>query len=313
VHYRFYTTDVFTTRPFGGNPLAVFPRADGLDARRMQLIAAELNLSETVFVFPPEDPAHACRLRIFTPRTELPFAGHPTVGCAHVLVRLGAIPFDGGTIEVIFEEGVGPVRVSVHPGPDGGLGAAYLWAARPPESGPEPPARESIARMLSLEPGAVLETPRDRVQALSCGVPFLFVPLAHRSALARARLQRDGWEATLASFWAPHLYVFSHRSDETDAEADVHARMFAPAMGIDEDPATGAAVTALGGYLAPREMAREGTLHWQVEQGVEMGRPSLLMLEADMGGGGIEAIRVGGLSVPMSEGVMAIPDTACAP
>lgn len=307
MRYRFHTADVFTDRVFGGNPLAVFPQAEGLDASLMQRVAGEINLSETVFVVPPEDPAHTRRLRIFTPRTELPFAGHPTIGCAHVLVRTGAVPLAGASAELVFEEGVGPVRVTVHAGARGGSepGPAFLWAAQRPEYGPRPPARDALAQMLSLAPSEVLETQTARPSAVSCGVPFLLVPLSGREAVARARLRRERWEALLASFWAPHVYVFSH--EPAGARAEVHARMFAPAMGIEEDPATGAAVAALAGYLVPR--ARTGTQRWRIEQGVEMGRPSLLQLEAEVRDGAPAAIRVGGASVAVSEGWMDIPES----
>ncbi len=169
MRYGFHTADVFTTHIFGGNPLAVFPDARGLDTARMQRIAGELNLSETVFVFPPEDERHTRRLRIFTPRTELPFAGHPTVGCAHVLVRTGAVRPAGEPADLVFEEGVGPVRVSVSGG--GPEGSAHLWAPRPLEHGPEPPAPETLAEVLSLEPAEILDTRRDHPRAISGGVP----------------------------------------------------------------------------------------------------------------------------------------------
>ncbi|NIR31622.1 MAG: PhzF family phenazine biosynthesis protein [Gammaproteobacteria bacterium] len=306
MRYGFYTADVFTTRIFGGNPLAVFPDAQGLDARRMQRIAAELNLSETVFVFPPEQTGHARRLRIFTPRAELPFAGHPTVGCAHVLVHTGAVRLRGETLELVFEEGVGPVRVTVRAGGRGEAGSAHLWAPRPLEYGPRAPARDVLADMLSLRPSEVLETQSDHPLAISGGVPFLFIPVTGRPALARARLRRDRWETLLADFWAPHVYVICR--EPGDPRAEVRARMFAPAMGIEEDPATGAAVTALAGYLAPREGRREGTVGWRVEQGLEMGRPSLLELEVDLREGAAEAVRVGGASILVSEGTMEVPD-----
>lgn len=306
VRYSYYTADVFTTQIFGGNPLAVFPDAHGLDTARMQRIAGELNLSETVFVFPPENERCTHRLRIFTPRTELPFAGHPTVGCAHVLVHTGAVPLRGETVELVFEEGAGPVRVSVRTGARGEVESAHLWAPQPLECGPQTPAPDMLADMLSLQPAEVVQTSSDHPRAISGGVPFVFVPVAGRQALARARLRRDRWETLLADFWAPHVYVFCR--DPAGPGAPIQARMFAPAMGIEEDPATGAAVTALAGYLAPRAQRREGTVAWRVEQGAEMGRPSLLELEVDLRGGAIEAVRVGGKSVLVGEGSMEVPD-----
>ena len=142
-------------------------------------------------------------------------------------------------------------------------------------------------------------------QAVSCGVPFLFVPLSSLDAVRRARLRRERWESTLAGYWATEVYLFSFETEQ--AGADLHARMFAPAMGIGEDPATGAAATALAGYLAARDRAADGTLRWVAEQGFEMGRPSILEIEADRQDGRITAIRVGGASVMVCEGSMEVP------
>lgn len=304
MRYRYLTADVFTDRPFGGNPLAVFPRAEGLSEGQMQLMAAELNLSETVFVFPPEDEKNTGRLRIFTPKTELPFAGHPTVGAAYVLARTGDLALRGKRTRAVFEEGVGPVEVSVlaH---DGRATSARLTAARPPEYGPEPPPGEEIASVLSLETEDLLGGAHVPA-AVSCGVPFLFVPVRGRDALRRARVRTDLWTSVLSDYWAPHLYVVSLADGREEEAADVHARMFAPAMGIDEDPATGAAATALAGYLVPR-VGATGTLHWRVRQGAEMGRPSLMEVEADTKDGETTAVRVGGSSVLVGDGSLEAP------
>ncbi len=313
MRYRYVTADVFTDHPFSGNPLAVFPEAEGLSEGQMQKIAAEPNLSETVFVFPPEDAKNTRRVRIFTPKTELPFAGHPTVGAAHVLAETGEVRLEGERTCLVFEEGVGPVEVSVLA--EGGRpSSARLSAAVLPGYGPEPPSAEEVASVLSLK-GEDLLGGAYPPAAVSCGVPFLFVPLRDREAVSRARVRRDLWEAALSSYWAPHLYAFSfegHGEEGGPGEADrllLHARMFAPAMGIEEDPATGGAATALAGYLVPRERTnRTGTLRWLVEQGVEMGRPSLIEVEADAEGGEVTGVRVGGASVVVGEGAMEAPD-----
>lgn len=310
MRYRFYTADVFTDQVFGGNPLAVFPEAEGLGGEAMQRIAREFNISETVFVLAPDDPAHTCRLRIFTPGRELPFAGHPTIGAALVLAWAGKVPLAGPESRIVFEEGVGPVPVTIT-ARDGRAARAEFSAAKMPEYGPEPPGRAELARLLSLAEQDLLPgpgRPDDRPRAVSCGVPFLFVPVADRDALARAALRREVWDRLLAPYWAPAVFVFTY-----DAEGrghDVRARMFSPLMGIAEDPATGAAVTALAGYLAPLGGMREGTLRWVVEQGYEMGRPSLLEVEADLAEGAVTAIRVAGTAVPVSEGEMEVPGPA---
>lgn len=303
MRYRYLTADVFTDRPFGGNPLAVFPDARGLSPQRMQQVARELNLSETVFVLPPEEPGHTRRLRIFTPGVELPFAGHPTVGTALILSWLGEISLAGEETRIVFEEGVGPVPVTIRAA-EGKAVFAQLSAAQLPEFRPAP-AVPDLAEMLSLDSGDIL-TGGEAPQAVSCGLPFLYVPLRDRDALRRARVRLDRWESLLASSWAPHVYVFTR--DHELPETDFRVRMFAPAMGITEDPATGAAAAAFGGYAGSRAPLADGTLRWTLEQGFEMGRPSLLHLEVDKTGGEITAVRVGGGSVLMSDGTMEIPE-----
>jgi trans-2,3-dihydro-3-hydroxyanthranilate isomerase len=308
MRYRFLTADVFTNRPFGGNPLAVFPDARGIPGERMQQIAREFNLSETVFVLPAEDPAHTRKLRIFAPASELPFAGHPTVGTAFVLAAIGEVALAGGETRAVFEEGVGPVPVMIRA--EGGRPVfTQLTAAKLPEVGPPPPPISELAQMLSLEPADLLDgedASGDRPEAVSCGVPFLYIPLRNRDAVRRARLRADRWEALLGGYWAQEVYVFAR--DPELPGSHLRSRMFAPRMGIAEDPATGAATASFGGYLASRAPERDGTLRWVIEQGFEMGRPSILHLEADKRDGRITAVRVGGSSVLMSEGWMEIPE-----
>lgn len=300
---KFYTLDVFTDRVFGGNPLAVFPDADGIPPEMMPRIARELNLSETVFVLwaaPAEGTD--CRVRIFTPASELPFAGHPTVGTAYLLAMLGRLRAEDGAARVVLGEGVGPVPVDVRM-EDGRPAFAMLSAARMPETGPPPPPPAVVAELLSLDEadlGGSLGT-----AFATSGVPWLFVSVRDRAALGRVRLNGGAWERHLAGAWAPHLYVVT---DDAEGDATLRARMFAPAMGIAEDPATGAAVTALAALLAARDAAGDGTLRWIIEQGVEMGRPSRLHVEADVRGGTISAVRVGGSAVLVSEGEMMLPD-----
>ncbi|MEE8203053.1 MAG: PhzF family phenazine biosynthesis protein [Alphaproteobacteria bacterium] len=303
MRYRFYTADVFTDRIFGGNQLAVFPAGRGLETARMQAVAAEFNIAETVFVLPPEDPAHTRRLRIFTPRAELPFAGHPTIGTAHVLAATGEIDLAGETTRIVFEEGVGPVPVTIRAA-GGKPVSATLTAAAAPEIGPAPPPAAELAAMLSLDEGDVLGGDH-APEAIASGPRFVFVPLADRGAVGRARIDPALWQRLLAGFWAPNVYVFAF--DAELAGSDVRARMFAPALGIAEDPATGAAATALAAYLGVRDARADGTLRWVVEQGFEMGRPALLEVEADKAAGEVAAIRVGGSSVMVSEGEMEIP------
>jgi trans-2,3-dihydro-3-hydroxyanthranilate isomerase len=304
MRYRFLTLDVFTDRIFGGNPLAVVPAAAGLDPARMQKIARELNLSETAFVFPPRDPAHTRHVRFFTPGMELPFAGHPTVGTAFALVATGEVALRDGAAAIVFEEEIGPIAVTVA-GTASGPVAARFAAAMLPARGPEPPPVEELARLLSIAPTDVLTGGGDAPAAWTSGVPFLFVPLKTREAIARARLDLGVWRNTIAGYWAPHVYLFTYETESPGAQ--VHARMFAPAMRIEEDPATGAAATAIAGYLGARDGGADGTRHWRIEQGIEMGRPSLIEVEADTKQGALTAVRVGGPAVLVSEGTIEVP------
>jgi trans-2,3-dihydro-3-hydroxyanthranilate isomerase len=296
--FQFVTVDVFTSSRFGGNQLAVLPDAANLSPDLMPRIAREFNFSETTFVLPPTDPKHTRRIRIFTPGGELPFAGHPTIGTAFVLATLGDVPIRGAETRVIFEEGVGPVPVTIR-ATNGNPGFAQLSVAKLPEFGPPPPATKDLARLLGLETQDVL-TGNFAPEAASCGVPYLFIPVRDRKALARARVRADELEKVLGDYWTPDVFVFC--DDPELPGSDFRARMFAPLLGVTEDPATGSACVAFGGYLGKRDSRPEGTLRWVVEQGFEMGRPSILDVEVDKRGGQITAARVGGDSVLVTKG-----------
>jgi trans-2,3-dihydro-3-hydroxyanthranilate isomerase len=200
----------------------------------------------------------------------------------------------------VFEEGVGPVPVTIR-ATNGKPQFAQLSAAKLPEVGPPPPPRETLAAMLGLAAGDLLDgsTPP---QSVSCGTPFLFVPLRDRATVARARIRGDLWETALAGYVTDKVFLFA--MDAEHPGHHVRARMFAPGIGVPEDPATGSACAALAGYLAARDPRQDGTLQWIVEQGFEMGRPSILEVEADKEGGRITASRVGGQTVVVCEGAM---------
>lgn len=303
MRHRFVTCDVFSSRVFGGNPLAVFPDAREIPDDALQQIAREFNLSETVFVFPPTDAAHTRRLRIFTPAEELPFAGHPTVGAAYVLAMLGEIPLSGAETRVVFEEGVGPVPVLIRSSA-GKPAFSQLTTAVRPEVGPPAPGRSILAEILSLDAGDIMGGMLSP-QAVSCGLPYLIVPLRDRDAVRRARVRLDHWESSLRMYWAPHIMVFS-RDPELDG-SDIRARVFVPGLSVPEDPATGSAAAALGAYLASRDTSGKATLGYVVEQGFEMGRPSILEIEVEKSGTDITTIRVGGESAMVSEGEIEVP------
>jgi trans-2,3-dihydro-3-hydroxyanthranilate isomerase len=295
--HGFVMADVFTETAFGGNQLAVFPDARGLSDRAMQALAREFNFAETNFVLPPRNPRHTRRVRIFTPRTELPFAGHPTVGTAAVLSSRGLIETPGSTAAVVFEEGVGPVTVQIRRG--GAAVFTRLVLEKEVESPMTLPARNTAAATLSLPEEAVLEA-----WFASVGVPFCFIHLANKKAVDRAALDRTAWAASFAQAWAPSLFFFA---GELAPGSRLYARMFAPAYGIEEDPATGAASAALAGYLSDRSPIRDGTLIWQINQGVAMGRPSLIEASAERSHGWTIKVKVGGSSVLVGEGSMTVP------
>ncbi|WP_341677358.1 PhzF family phenazine biosynthesis protein [Niveibacterium sp. SC-1] len=294
---RYLIADVFTERAFAGNPLAVFPDSAGLDDAAMQRIAAEMNLSETLFVQPPQDPANTARVRIFTPARELPFAGHPTVGGAIVLAHLGRVSAPEGDSVLVLEEGVGPVQVRLTMR-KGKPVFAQLTTAQPPQFSPAPPDTR-IAAMLGLSTPCV----RPGSAIVSCGNAFLCVELDSRASLAACR--PDSTLMTELNHYEHAHGVYAYCADPR-APGRLHARMFGAGLGIPEDPATGSAAAPLGALLASREAA-DGTYRWEIVQGADMGRPSQLWLEVERVDGNIGAIRVGGSAVIVAEGRMLSP------
>ncbi len=307
--YNYHTADVFTDTPFGGNQLAVIMDARGLTDEQMKDIAREFNFSETVFIFPPANPAHTRRVRILTPGSELPFAGHPTVGAAFVLAVTGEIELTGDETRIVLEEGVGPVPVLIR-SENGRPVFAQLTAATIPEKGNETHDAAHIARVLSLDPEDIDTGEQQAIEPWSAGVPYLLVPVKSLDALGRARIRVDLWEEKLRHCWAPEIFLFVEtdgsraRGGALNGDGVFRARMFAPSLGIPEDPATGSAVASLGGYLGARSSRHEGVLRYTVHQGVEMGRPSRLELEVDVVQGAVAAVRVGGASVLVCSGVL---------
>ena len=308
---KYVTADVFTSAPFTGNQLAVVFGAEGLPTETLQAITREFNYAETVFVLPPEDQAHTRRVRIFTPEAELPFAGHPTVGTAHVLVAIGEVEATGDDVTVVLGEGVGPVPVRVQL-KHGKPVHAQLTTAMLPEEREEAVTIAQLADILSLEPADFLGGTHPPM-GVNCGIPWLIVPLASVDAVRRARIRMEPWERHLAGRWASWPFVFAMTNGENDENApshvqgvDIRARSFLPGSAVPEDPATGSANACLAGYLAART-PRDGVLQWTVAQGVEMGRASRLSLEVSKTAGAIDAVRVGGSTVIVCEGVMRMP------
>ena len=291
---RYTTLDVFTDRPFGGNPLAVFCDQAELPTERMQAIAREFNLSETVFIMPPRDARALRRLRIFTPVREMQFAGHPTIGAVQTLVDAG-IAGNRSEFALELEVGLVPIKITRR---DRALPYLQLTTARVPETRGPVPSRADLARALGLTENDVIGD----AQAWSCGAPYVYLPVRDRAALARAAPDSAAWSKILKGQWASDVYVFCR--DPELPGSHLRARMFAPELGVTEDPATGSAAAAFAGYLVASEPSRTGMHKWVVEQGFEMGRPSILHIEADTSEGKVTAVRVGGTAVKMSEGTL---------
>ena len=297
----FHVYDVFTDRPFAGNPLAIVEEADGLSDVQMQTIARQFNLRETIFVQTPDDPAHTAKVRIFTPGAEIPFAGHPTVGCAHHLAR------QHGLSTVTLEERAGLVPVLI----DGDL--AEFTAPRLPAPIGTAPTREGVAAAVGL---AAAEVGPHAPGAFEAGPAFLFAAVETLDALARARPVEPGWSGMMQhagiddtgrSGVGLYLYAKTHAASGTD----IRARMFAPDDGIPEDPATGSATAILAAQLAANGEIAPGTTTMTLHQGVEMGRPSLLRLTIEATGvatgDGLSEVRVAGAACPVSEGRIRTP------
>lgn len=293
MRYRYFICDVFTDTRFGGNQLAVLPEATGLSDRQMQQIAREFNFAESTFVFPPE-AGHTRKVRIFTPATEMPFAGHPNVGTAFTLATAGEFGPIDGPVTVVFEEKAGLVPVSIQRRGSG------IWCEL------TAPQRLSLGKTVSVEKAAAAASlgPDDVVtrthppQVASVGLPFLMVELRDRAALERARINMNGIEAIAAEGVTPDVHLYTHSADGFD----VRARMFAPLDGVPEDPATGSANCALAGLLTHHRSERDGSFRWRIAQGVEMGRPSVLEARTEKRDGEVTGAWIGGASVLVSEG-----------
>jgi trans-2,3-dihydro-3-hydroxyanthranilate isomerase len=294
--YKFYTLDVFTNQPFTGNQLAVFPQAEGLSSSAMAKIAIEFNFSETVFVFPPDNDSINYRLRIFTPGGEIPFAGHPTIGTAYLLAHLKMINLTGDSTTIILGEAVGNVPVVIESKNEQLLYTA-LQAPQAPEFFPNIPNPQDLANILSLSINDL--HPDYQPQAVSCGLPFLIVPLNSLYALSQAKVNLSLWQQKLSDYIAPHLYPCYPIN-----QFHWQVRMFAPALNIVEDPATGSAATAFAGYLASYESSPDGIWEWQISQGKEMNRPSKIMAIAKKQAHKIIDISVKGESVIVTEGIL---------
>lgn len=293
----FYTLDVFTDAPLAGNPLAIVLDSEGLDDARMQQIAREFNLAETVFVFDPKNPVNTASLRIFTPARELPFAGHPTVGTAVLIAHLRARELlKVEDIRVVLEEQAGEVLcIARHR--QGQAMAAYFNLPRLPERLGEAQSKASLAGDLGLDIDDIGFDAHEP-SLFGAGTANLFVPLKNLAAMANANPGRRAWGEN----GGPCLYLYTR--EVMHKRSAFHARMFAPGWGVHEDPATGSAVAAFAGVLMAYERPADGEHVVTIEQGVEMGRPSFITLGLSVEGGALRGATIGGSAVIVSEGTI---------
>jgi len=300
--YTFHIVDVFSPTPFGGNQLTVLPDAAGISTEGMQKIAREFNFGETTFVLPKKDPANTCRVRIFTPRTELDVAGHPSVGTACALVMKEHVR-PGDPIRLILEENVGPVIVDVARR-NGGFHGTLTLSGRieAPTGAPSP---TDLAAVLSIAPAEVSE-----VFFAGAGVPFCFAQLSSNEVVDRAAIDRATWAATLSRAWSPHIFFFAGNLRDGGT---LYARMWAPALGIEEDSATGAACAALVGAMASKPDFGGTAYRLSIQQGVEMGRRSEIEAEAHKSDGVVTSVSVSGATTYVASGEIEVPPSALAP
>jgi trans-2,3-dihydro-3-hydroxyanthranilate isomerase len=293
---RFQTLDVFTETALAGNPLAVVFDAEGLEDARMQAVAAEFNLSETVFVFEPKNAINSARVRIFTPRRELPFAGHPTVGAAALIAHRRASDLLGAQdLRIVLEEPIGDV-VCVARRRKGQALAAYFELPKLPERiKDKPPSTAEIAASLGLEPQDI-GFDGHKPSLFSAGAPYLFVPLCSLDAIGRAAPGVMPW----ATKDGPATYLYTREAARQGSA--YHARMFASAWGVTEDPATGSAVAAFAGVVQAFDRPRDGEHMLTIEQGFEMGRPSLIALGLVIEDGALTSATIGGSVVLVVSG-----------
>jgi trans-2,3-dihydro-3-hydroxyanthranilate isomerase len=298
--YRYLHLDVFTDHLFGGNQLAVFLDGRGLSTETMQAIAKEMNFSETTFLLPPETAGTDVRMRIFTPGEEMPMAGHPTIGTTFALARSGVI--ERGRQNFVFGCGIGPVPVALTWERDD---LSFAWMTQSlPAFGQTIPDPARTAAVLSLSPTAVAGTGLP-VQVVSCGVPFLFVPLTTRRAVDSVVVNAAALDALFAETKTSGHGVFAFSAEPGEPRATVYSRMFAPELGVSEDPATGGASGPLGCYLVRHNIVRPDQAGSMISlQGLKMGRPSHIHIAIGVDKGHISSVRVGGEAVLAGEGTL---------
>ena len=295
---RFFTLDVFAETALAGNPLAVVVDSRDLDNGRMQAIAREFNLSETVFVLEPSNPMNTARVRIFTPARELPFAGHPTVGTAALIAHLRAPDLLATQdVRIVLEEDIGDVVCEARHREGRALAANFDLPRLPQRLDSTPPPTAEIAVGLGLEPDDI-GFGRHEPSLFTAGAPYLFVPVRSLEAIGRARPADMNWNVD----GGPATFLYT--SEVIEAASAYHARMFAGEWGVAEDPATGSAAAAFAGVAVAFDRPSNGDHVLTIEQGYEMGRPSLMALGFAVAGGELRSASIGGSAVIVSSGAL---------
>jgi trans-2,3-dihydro-3-hydroxyanthranilate isomerase len=297
---RYLHYDVFTDTKFEGNQLAVFHDARGLSSAQMQAITKEMNFSECTFILPAETPGTDTRMRIFTPGTELPMAGHPTIGSTFALAELGVIA--KGRESFVFGLGVGPTKVELSWDGDR---LSFAWMdQRPPEFRAPISSAADIIRAVGLDAAAVEATGLP-IEEVSCGNAFLLIPVQTRAAVDAAEADLAAMRKLKSAFSGGHVGALFFSTAPGDPKVAVYSRMFAPSAGVVEDPATGSAAGPLGSYLVKHALVQRHEMHDMVNlQGVAMGRPSRLHMRITEANGAITRVQVGGKSVRVGEGTI---------
>jgi trans-2,3-dihydro-3-hydroxyanthranilate isomerase len=300
---EFHTLDVFTTKKFGGNPLAVVLGADHLSTEQMQTITREFNLSETTFVMAPENPAHTAKVRIFFPGGEMPFAGHPTLGTAALLAEMKQKPGCSFETKITLELKAGLTPVTITRIADR-VSGIFTAPVVPFHANVPLPTPSETAQALNLSPDDI-SFDDHKIASLEGGPRFFYVPVKTRAALEKSQVREPFWSTLIKPMGGVDAaYIYTRGGDAKTCA--FRARMYCPTGGIAEDPATGSATALLAAQLLTAEKLKDGTHRWQLEQGYEMGRPSDLLLEADVAASKLKAVRVGGSAVRMMSGVLEV-------
>ena len=305
MNYNYYIADVFTRQIFNGAQIAVFPNADGLSDQQMKLVARELNLTETVFVFHPENESTTRKMRIFSPLGEINFAGHPIIATAYVLGSCGDINLTESITQVVFEQNIGPIDVNISANQGKPF---FVQFSRKVSSIVDrfAPSNEEIASFLSIQESE-LDQKKYYPRLLSCGLPYLIVPVWSYETVRNAKFNYSAWSQSIApQTAAQEILLFAPKTPFVDS--DFNARLLGPRIGIHEDPPIGSAMPAFAAYLCSFEHTRKGTHTFAIDRGDALSRRSVLNVEMDHKGLEELALRVGGEAVMVAEGIMTIPD-----